>query len=93
MAAMDAWCDPYPITDSGEFNAICDGRWTYQLRGGRLDYRDRWIIGSHSAEGGKYPVYAAHRCPDPIPLGWRRPTSSVQPQVPLISDSDGLPPF
>ena len=72
LAALEAWCDPYALTNQGEFQAIIAGRRTYQLRGDRLDHRDKWIIPGRPAEG-RYPVYASHDCQVRLPMEWRLP--------------------
>jgi hypothetical protein len=78
-AALDAWCDPHPLTNAGEVEALLDDRWTYELVGQRLERRDRWNIPGHPPSH-ELVVLASHVCDSPIPAGWRLPPAPPAPR-------------
>lgn len=71
---LDAWCDLAEIHAYGEAMALLSGRRTYELWGGRLGHRDHWMIQGRPAGGTRYPVFAEHRCHEPIPTDWIHPS-------------------
>jgi len=70
--ALTATVEPYAITALGEVQALRDGRTTYDLRHGELEYRDRWSIPG-KPPGPDRTVVADHRCGHPLADAWRRP--------------------
>lgn len=74
IAGLDAWCDLGELHAYGEAMALLSGRRTYELRGGRLGHRDKWQISGKPAGTTRYPVFAEHRCHDPIPTDWIQPS-------------------
>ena len=73
VAGLDAWCDLGQLSPYGELHALLDGRRTYRLHRGELDPRDRWNTAGHPA-GHDLPVFAEHRCHQPIPATWCLPS-------------------
>ncbi len=69
---LDAWCDLGQLTADGEFQALLDGRRTYEVSNQRLHPRDRWSIPGHPASPTTV-VLAEHRCHQPIPATWCQP--------------------
>jgi hypothetical protein len=69
VAGLDTWCDLGQLSPHGELQAMLDGRRTYRLYGGELDPRDRWNTLGHPASHDR-PVFAEHRCGQPIPANW-----------------------
>ena len=88
-AAIDAWCDLGELTLQGEALALLDSRRTYELHAGRLSPRDRWQIGGRPAGKSRWPVFAEHRCHDPIPAAWCIP--HLPAPLNARNDDDGIP--
>jgi len=71
VCAFDAWCDLGELSPAGEAAALLDGRRTYQLfYTNSLSYRHSWHITSRPAGDPQHPVFATHRCGEPIPAVW-----------------------
>lgn len=87
-AALDALCDLGELTLYGEAMALLDGRRTYELHAGRLSRRDKWQIAGRPAAASRWPVFAEHRCHDPIPASWCIPHL---PAPPATTTDDGIP--
>ena len=82
VAALDAWCDLADLSLLGEAMALLDGRRTYTLMGQHLE--DRQSPGRIAHFPADHtPVYAQHRCHQPIPASWCKPatTPAAQPQM------------
>lgn len=90
--ALDAWCDLAELTLEGELQALLDNRQTYHLDADRIQRRNRYAIQAIPAGGQlpinerprypfeQYPVFAQHRCNEPIPTAW-----TVQPLTELAA--------
>lgn len=68
--AFVARVDDEPLTRQGELLAIVNGRKTYSLEGQRLYRRDL-----HHIKRPADTVHAAHRCWEPMPLAWIKPSA------------------
>lgn len=86
--AFDTWCDLAELTTAGEVHALLDGRHTYELDINRLHRRDHWIISGRPA-GGRTPVFAEHRCHQPIPATWTVPPQPAS--APRTAPTEGVP--
>ena len=69
--ALVATCDPYPVSNAGEVEALRAGRRTYLVWWGELDPRDRWNIAGKPAD--ITTVLVEHSCGDTVPSAWRKP--------------------
>ena len=87
-AALDAWCDLGELTLEGEALALLNSRRTYELHAGRLSRRDRWAIPSRPAGKSRWPVFAEHRCHEPIPAAWCIP---YRPEPAMTTTNEGIP--
>lgn len=87
-AAINAWCDPTPITELGEAFALVQGRSTYDLTNGdgrkELWHRYAWNIRA----ARRHPVLAAHRCNSPM-APFAAPTKPARE----ATVDDDAPPF
>lgn len=72
VAALSVAVDPYPLTPTGEVEALRDDRRTYVLLRGELDRRDAWTIPGHPPGPG-CTVLAEHRCEARVPDDWKAP--------------------
>lgn len=71
---LDAWCELAPLSAAGEAGALLAGRRTHRLHADRLVRRDQWsIAGRPAGSDASEPVFAEHRCRQPIPAGWQAP--------------------
>lgn len=83
VCALEAWCDPRPLTPAGEAAACVDGRRTWSLtkaRAGRfeLDPRDAREIRRHPAgTERRRDVLAEHRCHAELPTTFGEPYGST----------------
>lgn len=85
-AALDAHTDPQPLTWAGELAArFIDGRRTFVYVAGALTHR---LMPQHGAEH-TYPVFAEHRCHQPIPPAWLAPTPPPAPTS--TANTTGVP--
>lgn len=83
-AALRAVVDNWPLTRTGELLAVVAGRATYSLDlTGALHRRDRWSIRRQPRQ----PVYAEHRCHQPLPLAWCAPA----PTPVAVTACEGMP--
>lgn len=74
VCAFEVSCDLGELTAIGEAMALLEDRRTYELNiRGELVYRDRYAITARPA-GGRITVLADHRCTQPIPATWCKPT-------------------
>jgi hypothetical protein len=85
VAGLDAWCDLGQLSPEGELQALLDGRRTYRLHRGELDPRDRWNI-PHHPPGHDNPVFAQHRCHQPILATWCLPTQTTAARTPATTE-------
>lgn len=84
QCALEAHCDPTPLTPLGEVLALAQGRRTLELAttGGRLQLEQRWAdhITGHPAGAGRYDVLATHDCEQPpIPAAYTAPSTFTPP--------------
>lgn len=97
ICALEAACDPYPLSRLGEALALVDGRRTLTLRregpGWVLDWRDAHEITSSPAESRpRRDVVRQHRCGTPRPAGdLLAPTTF--PEVHPPEPAGAVPPF
>lgn len=77
-AALKAVCDPYPVTQYGEVEALRAGRPTYRVLWGELDRRDQWLIKGTRADDAT--VVVEHTCGVPVPPDWRKPLTRQEPK-------------
>jgi hypothetical protein len=83
---IPARVDATPVNRFGEIEAIREGRSTYQLRGGRLVYRQSEQILHDNGE--VQPILIAHRCGTDISTRYRSNSASTsQPASQPISDT------
>lgn len=91
--ALEAHCDPTPLTALGEVVALAAGRRTLELvrTRGRLELEQRWAdhIADQPAGTTRGDVLATHQCHQPIPDTWTSPSVHVT-TTPTITDR---PPF
>ncbi len=87
-AALDAWCDLAQLSPTGEALALLDNRRTYRLwNGTELRRRDRWTIPGHPPTEN-LPVFAEHRCHQPIPATWTIPTRRTHHQHTVTANTE-----
>lgn len=84
ILALEARCDPTPLSALGEVLALVDGRRTVDLirTRGRLELEQRWgeHIDTFPAGGGHGDVLASHVCGQPIPATWSATSVHAPPR-------------
>ena len=95
ILALEAHCDPTPLTPLGEALALATGRRTVELihTRGRYELEQRWadhIAGRPAGAGRRYDVLAEHRHHDPIPTAWSTDTAFT---TPTQQEAPTCPPF
>lgn len=78
--------DAVPLTDIGEYVALCNLRMTYELWHGELVWRDHFKI----KHGHKGPIFASHVHGTAIDARYRQPLSIPAQRW---TDSDSSPRF
>lgn len=90
--ALEAHCDPTPLTALGEVIALASGRRTLELvrTRGRLELEQRWAdhIADQPAGTTRGDVLATHLCHQPIPSAWTRPSTHIPPVRPAADQPD-----
>jgi hypothetical protein len=86
---LDAWCEPGPLSRTGEAEALLAGRATWDLYAGNaLTWRTASAVRHRPAGDDHRPVLAAHRCGDPLPAAWLAPPS---PRPATAPTTEGMP--
>lgn len=80
-SGLDTWCDLRELSRDGELHALLAGRRTWDLYAGRgLTIRRSSAIAYRPAGDRRRPVFAEHRCHQPLPADWcLPPATSHQP--------------
>lgn len=97
IAALEARCDPQPLSPLGEALAILEGRRTYTLRregrGWVLDWRDAHeITWSPATSRARRDVVRQHRCKTPPPAPELAAASAFPETKPPLPPA-AAPPF
>jgi len=78
---LDTWCDLAELTPQGELDSLLEGRHTWHLHAGTdLCHRGRMRIAWSSAGDRSLPVFAEHRCDQPI---GRERSMPAEPPAPV----------
>lgn len=86
---LSTWCEPTPLSPSGEAEALLSGRATWDLFGGSgLTYRRAAAIAYRPAGDHRRPVLAEHLCGQSLPAAWLAPrvtpaTAPTSTEVPF----------
>lgn len=95
VLALEAACDPTPLSALGEVLALATGRRTVDLVAtrGRLELEQRWAdhIAAFPPGSGHGDVLAEHRCGLPVPDSWAAPSTHPPPRRAAAVPTD--PPF
>jgi hypothetical protein len=79
---LDTWLIPTEINTLGEVMALVEQRGTWEMRGQQLIRRHQFNIRARPAgTDSTRPVFAAHKCGEPIPAEWlhSRPRQIPEP--------------
>lgn len=93
--ALEAHCDPQPLTPLGEVIALATGRRTLELvrTRGRLELEQRWADHIESRLAGNTPgadVLATHRCGQPIAASYSTTSVHAPPTRTATAEEPGF---
>lgn len=93
---FDTWCDLAELHPQGEANALLDGRWTFDLYASRLLCHRTPNRITHAPAGQHHtrdyrPVFAEHRCHQPIPATWAIPPTPAPTSPPPSQEETSCP--